>query len=130
MSAAGAGDVASAASTLIGVVRAGLALRPEEEARLRAAGARLLGEVEGWVERFYARLLLDPESTEYHITTPAQPVALPPRADGLIKMASNLRPELAKLRLERDAALKFVKAENALSRPRLTLQGTAGTMPI
>lgn len=76
-----------------------------------------------------ARLLLDPEGTEYHIATPAQPVALPPKADGLIKMAANLRPELAKLRLERDAALKFVKAENALSRPRLTLQGTAGTMP-
>lgn len=76
-----------------------------------------------------ARLLLDPEGTEYRIAAPAQPVALPPKADGLIKMASNLRPELAKLRLERDAALKFVKAENALSRPRLTLQGTAGTMP-
>ena len=44
-------------------------------------------------------------------------------------MALNLRPELSKLRLERDAAQKFVKAENALSHPRLTLQGTAGTMP-
>lgn len=76
-----------------------------------------------------ARLLLDPEGTEYHITSPAQPVTLPSKADGLVKMAGNLRPELSKLRLERDAALKFVKAENALSRPRLTLQGTAGTMP-
>lgn len=76
-----------------------------------------------------ARLLLDPEGSEYHITSPMQPVALPSKTDGLIQMALNLRPELSKLRLERDAAQKFVKAENALSRPRLTLQGTAGTMP-
>jgi outer membrane protein len=76
-----------------------------------------------------ARLLLDPEGSEYHITSPQQPVSLPSKADGLIQMALNLRPELSKLRLERDAAQKFVKAENALSRPRLTLQGTAGTMP-
>lgn len=76
-----------------------------------------------------ARLLLDPEGTEYRIATPAQPVALPGSAEGLIKMANNLRPELARLRLERDAALKFVKAENALSRPRVSLQGAAGVMP-
>lgn len=76
-----------------------------------------------------ARLLLDPEGTEYQIKAPAQPVALPPMADGLVKMAFNLRPELQRLRLERDAALKFVKAENALGRPRLTLQGSVGTMP-
>lgn len=76
-----------------------------------------------------ARLLLDPEGTEYRIATPAQPVALPGNAQGLIRMAENMRPELAKLRLERDAAQKFVKAENALSRPRVSLQGTAGVMP-
>jgi outer membrane protein len=76
-----------------------------------------------------ARLLLDPEGSEYHITSPMQPVALPSKADGLTQMALNLRPELSRLRLERAAARKFVKAENALSRPRLTLQGTAGTMP-
>lgn len=76
-----------------------------------------------------ARLLLDPEGTEYRIVSPEQPVALPSKADGLIQMALNLRPELSKLRLERDAAQKFVKAEDALSRPRLTLQGTAGVMP-
>ncbi|MBL9185230.1 MAG: TolC family protein [Verrucomicrobiaceae bacterium] len=76
-----------------------------------------------------ARLLLDPENSEYHVVSPQQPVALSSKPDGLIQMALNLRPELAKLRLERDAAQKFVKAENALSRPRLTLQGTAGTMP-
>lgn len=76
-----------------------------------------------------ARLLLEPEGMEYEIATPMEPVELPPKADGLIKMAENMRPELAKLRLERDAALKFVKAENALSRPRLSLLGTVGTMP-
>ncbi len=76
-----------------------------------------------------ARLLLESEGTEYQIAQPEQPVALPPNAQGLTKMASNLRPELSKLRLEQEAALKFLKAENALSRPRLLLQGTVGTMP-
>lgn len=76
-----------------------------------------------------ARLLLDPESTVYRIATPAQPVSLPSNADGLVKMALNLRPELAKLRLEHEAALKFAKAEDALGRPRVSLQGTAGVMP-
>lgn len=76
-----------------------------------------------------ARLLLDPEGTEYRITTPAQPAPLPGSAQALIQTARNLRPELARLRLEREAALKFVKAENALSRPRVSLQGTAGVMP-
>ncbi|MFO1441039.1 MAG: TolC family protein [Verrucomicrobiaceae bacterium] len=76
-----------------------------------------------------ARLLLDPEGTEYRLRSPAQPVPLPSKAAGLIQMALNLRPELSKLRLERDAAKKFALAENALSRPRLTMQGTAGTMP-
>lgn len=67
MSAPGAGDASPAATSLIGVVRDGLALRPEEEARLRAAGARLLGEVDGWVERFYARLLLDPTAARLFV---------------------------------------------------------------
>ena len=76
-----------------------------------------------------SRLLMEPESTEYRITPPQPPVDLPSNAEGLIIMAENLRPELSKLRLERDAALKFVKAENALSRPRLSLLGTVGTLP-
>lgn len=76
-----------------------------------------------------ARLLLESEETQYQITSPPQPVDLPSKADGLIRMAVNMRPELSKLRLDRDAAQKFLQAENALSRPRLTLQGTAGTMP-
>lgn len=76
-----------------------------------------------------ARLLLDPEKTTYSLRAPAEPVALPREVDGLVRMASSLRPELARLRLERDAARKFVEAEKALGRPTLSLQGTAGTMP-
>ena len=60
MSAAGSGDVSRTGATLIGVVRSSLALRPDEETRLRDAGARLHGEVDGWIDRFYMRLLVDP----------------------------------------------------------------------
>lgn len=59
----GAGAPAGPAASLIGPVRASLELTAEDEARLRAAGPRLLGEVEGWVERFYARLVQDPTAT-------------------------------------------------------------------
>lgn len=76
-----------------------------------------------------ARLLLDPEGSEYRVSEPAPPSALPPKAELLAAKAAGLRPELARLRMERDAALRFVEAEKALGRPRLTLQGSAGTIP-
>lgn len=50
----------AARPSLIDVVREGLGLRPEDEARIRAAAPRLAGDVERWVEGFYARLVVDP----------------------------------------------------------------------
>ncbi len=76
-----------------------------------------------------ARLLLDSEGSEYRISEPVQPSALPPKAEPLVARAAGMRPELARLRLERDAAHRFVEAEKALGRPRLTLQGSVGTIP-
>jgi signal transduction histidine kinase len=44
----------------IDAIRRSLGLTLEEEERVRKAGRRLAGEVEGWVEAFYVRLLADP----------------------------------------------------------------------
>ncbi len=76
-----------------------------------------------------ARLLLDPEGTSYRINEPAAPPSLPKDARSLVAKASGMRPELASLRLAHDAAQRFVEAEKALSRPRLSLQGSAGALP-
>ncbi|MBV6498143.1 MAG: Outer membrane protein TolC [Prosthecobacter sp.] len=76
-----------------------------------------------------ARLLLDPEGSEYVVSEPAQPSALPAKAEGLLRKAAAQRPELAGLRLELEAAQRFAQAEAALGRPRLSLQGSAGVIP-
>ena len=49
---------------------------------------------------------------------------------GLVQDALLQRPELARLRLERDAALKFAKAERALRYPTISAIGSVGVLPI
>ncbi|MCU1339693.1 MAG: outer rane efflux protein [Bryobacterales bacterium] len=50
-------------------------------------------------------------------------------ASGLIQQALQQRPELAGLRLDRDAALQFAQAERALVRPTVTAAAAAGGVP-
>ena len=93
--------------------------------KLQAQGLSMLGvnvgekppKVQPFAQRMHLSypLLLDPEGTEYRLRSPAQPVPLPSKAAGLIQMALNLRPELSKLRLERDAAKKRAKGSIAPS---------------
>jgi outer membrane protein len=58
---------------------------------------------------------------------------LPPRppsdADSLIAQAFSNRPDLLSLQLQRDAALKFERAERDLSFPTVSLVGVAGALP-
>lgn len=55
--------------------------------------------------------------------------ALP--ADGqLVSQALHDRPELVRLRLERDAALKFARAEKSLLYPTISAVGAAGFIPL
>jgi len=58
-------------------------------------------------------------------------VASAPEADasGLIQQALQQRPELAGLRLDRDAALQFAQAERALVRPVISGAAAAGGEP-
>ena len=54
-----------------------------------------------------------------------------PQADveGLVQQALQNRPELAGLRLTRDAAYRFEDAERDLKRPTASFVGVAGYMP-
>jgi outer membrane protein len=56
---------------------------------------------------------------------PSVPKDLPP----LVTQAVASRPDVAKLRFERDAAYKFAAAENDLNRPVVSAVGTAGFLP-
>lgn len=76
-----------------------------------------------------ARLVGDEEQTVYVLRAPPAPGVLSTEVAALVERALKVRPELNRLRLERDAAVKFAAAERALSRPTLSLQGTAGVLP-
>ena len=76
-----------------------------------------------------AALLDDREATAFELTDLPVPGKVSKEVGSLISAALRDRPDLKKLRLERDSAWKFAKAERDLRLPTLTLQGTAGTLP-
>ncbi len=51
------------------------------------------------------------------------------QVSGLIQQALQQRPDLAALRLDRDAALRFAESERALSRPTVSAAAVAGAIP-
>jgi outer membrane protein len=57
------------------------------------------------------------------------PPALEADPEPLVARALQQRPDLAALQLDRDAANRFAQAENALSRPTVSLLGVAGGLP-
>lgn len=59
--------------------------------------------------------------------TPETP---PAAADDLVARALASRPDLLRLRLERDAARRIARAENALGLPTLSAVGSAGVVPV
>jgi outer membrane protein len=76
-----------------------------------------------------ARLVMEGGPTRYQVSAPPQPPMLPGSVEALIAEALRSRPELEKLRREREAARKLAGAERASNLPTFSLQGTAGTMP-
>lgn len=76
-----------------------------------------------------ARLVMEGSPMQYQLSAPPQPPAMPDSPQPLIAAALRSRPELEKLRRERDAARKLADAERASNLPTLSLQGTAGIMP-
>jgi len=77
-----------------------------------------------------ANLLGEPQTKAYQLMD--EP--LPPRAAldtwRLIQTALTNRPDVARLRLERDAANKFAHAEKDLNYPTVTAAASAGVLPI
>lgn len=85
------------------------------------------------VESAYAALgqaLGSGESIPYQLTAQALPPAPPSSAEPLIAQAFQNRPELASLRLEREADERFARAERDLKLPTVTLSGVAGFLPL
>jgi outer membrane protein len=69
------------------------------------------------------------QSIRYQLTDAPLPPSPPTDAEDLIRQALQNRPELASLRLQREADQRFVRAEADLKRPTVTLTGVAGFLP-
>jgi outer membrane protein len=76
-----------------------------------------------------AAVLDEPRVTSYELTSTPQRGAMPGDVAPLVDLAFQQRPDLLSLRLDRDSAVKFAKAERGLRNPTLSAQGTAGVIP-
>jgi outer membrane protein len=84
------------------------------------------------LESAYANLgqaLGTQQSITYQLTDEPLPPTPPKSAEELIREAFQNRPEVASLRLQREADQRFVRAEADLKRPTVTLTGVAGFLP-
>jgi outer membrane protein len=70
------------------------------------------------------------QAANYQLTDEPMPPSPPSAVDNLIAQALANRPELASLRLLRDAANKFADAEKDLSRPTVSAVAVAGFIPL
>jgi outer membrane protein len=70
-----------------------------------------------------------PNQTEFTLSPEPVPAALPNQLEPLIQNAIQNRPELKDLRLEQNAAERFVKAEHSLFFPTIGALGVAGFVP-
>jgi outer membrane protein len=69
------------------------------------------------------------QPTHYQLQPQPMPTAPPETVDALIAEAYQNRPELASMRLEREAAQKMVYAERDLGRPTVSFMAVGGALP-
>jgi outer membrane protein len=69
------------------------------------------------------------QELNYKLTDEPLPPNPPSDADSLLTQAFTNRPDLLSLQLQRDAAVKFARAERDLSFPTVSLVGAAGAIP-
>jgi outer membrane protein len=69
------------------------------------------------------------QTGRFELTDEPLPPMLEPDPEAVVDQALKQRPDLAALRLSRDAAHRFAQAERALSRPTVSLMGVAGDLP-
>ncbi|MEX2262637.1 MAG: TolC family protein [Bryobacteraceae bacterium] len=67
---------------------------------------------------------------EFRLAEEDLPPPLPPVPDTLVQQALQDRPDLASLRLRRQAELSFAEAERKLKLPSVTALGVAGSIPL
>ena len=70
------------------------------------------------------------QPANYQLTDEPMPSSPPQKIDDLLAQAVANRPELASLKLARDAAYKFTEAERDLSRPTVSAVAVAGFLPL
>jgi outer membrane protein len=75
-----------------------------------------------------ARALGTDRVSPYQLMDEPLPASPNPNVDDLVNTAMDTRPDIAKLRLEREAARKFSFAERDLARPVVSAVGVAGLM--
>jgi outer membrane protein len=76
-----------------------------------------------------ARALGADQAVEYQLVDEPLPANLPPDPNALVAQALSTRPDVARLRFEREAAYKFAGAEADLARPTVSAVGVAGFLP-
>jgi len=69
------------------------------------------------------------QTIPYQLVPQVMPPAPPSSPTELIPQADQNRPEIASLRLQREAAQKFVYAERDLKRPTVTVTAVGGALP-
>jgi outer membrane protein len=75
-------------------------------------------------------LLGDREKRTYRLIEEPMPAAKPVDPAGLVDTALSQRPDLARLRLERDAASQYALAQKALNYPTVSAIGAGGLIPV
>jgi outer membrane protein len=76
-----------------------------------------------------ARALGTDQAVAYQLVDEPLPANLPPDSNALVAQAIATRPDVARLRFEREAAYKFAGAEADLARPTVSAVGVAGFLP-
>jgi outer membrane protein len=76
-----------------------------------------------------ARALGSDQAVEYQLVDEPLPASLPTDPNALVGQAIANRPDVARLRFERDAAYRFASAEGDLARPTVSAVGVAGFLP-
>jgi outer membrane protein len=77
-----------------------------------------------------AREMGSAEVANYVLSDPPLPASPGAGAEAMVATALAQRPDLASVRLERDAAAHFEQAEKDLKRPVVSLAGVAGSVPL
>lgn len=80
-------------------------------------------------EASLAALLGEPGGLGYQLSPDLHRSAVTGDIAALVNQALTNRPDLQRLRLEHDSAVKFASAEQGLGNPSLSVQGTAGVLP-